>query len=236
MQGRAHGVDLDAYLAGYPREKLSRDEEQRIGALPFEDADRWKLVNHNMRFAVRWCFQLYNRNHLVNDFESLLGVAQDAMIDVALRRFEARGTPFVSYAAHYLRRDTNHEVHRQLCVVKLPDLRKENKDRLREDTRYQTPLDACDEHALGTDDGGVAETEHLELRSHLISEIERLIEKPEERKIMHMYYGLDGSPPMSSTEILTQLGKFSRAGIRKVLLRGKKRLARSRVLKELAEN
>ena len=77
--GRAHGVDLDAYLAGYPRKKLPREEEQRLGALEFGNEERWKLVKHNMRFAVRWCMQLYLRNNLVNDFDALLGRVFDIL-------------------------------------------------------------------------------------------------------------------------------------------------------------
>ena len=232
MQGRAHGVDLDLYLAGFPRQRLTSEEEQGLGSLDFGHEDRWKLVQHNMRFAVNWCFQLYNRNRLVNDFEALLGVAQDAMIEVALKRYKARGTPFVSYAVHYLRRDTAREVHRQLCVVKLPELREANRGSLREDARYQIDLDMIQDE-LGIPDDGLIELENSELRSHLMAELEKLVPRETDRQIVIMAYGLDGNEPMTSTEIRKSLGRFTREGIRKALLRSKKRLAKSKVLREL---
>jgi len=239
---RDHGVNLDVYLSGYPRKRLSRSEEQRIGALPFGHPDRWALVHHNMRFAVQWCIRLFNRNRLVTDFDALLGVAQDAMIEVAIKRYEARGTPFVSYAAHYIRRDTTREVHRQLCVVKLPELREENREDLREDCRYEVSLDSdtikdVPENTLFPDahDGGHGEVEHEDLRVQLLAELQRLVPKESDRQIVIMAYGLDGKEPMTSTEIREALGRYSREGIRKVLIKCRKNLSKSRILKDLVD-
>lgn len=253
--------NVDSFLRAYPRELLTKTEEQRIASLPFDHTDRWKLVQHNMRFAVQVCLYYYNKNFLVRDFDALLSVAVEALQYVALKKFKQMGdtgADFIGYAKWYLRRDLLREVHRQLCVVKLPEYRPSNRDRLREDCYYQIHLGTIDggeafEHAnvhaqeypsIVLRDPGVEVGEENDpevRRQKLISEVNRLIKKPWDLRILRMYYALDGGEPMSLAEVARDLQEqfpgtklpTSEEGIRQILKRCKKRLAKSKILKEL---
>lgn len=231
MRGRTHGVDLDLYLTGYPKEKISREEEQELGALPFNDTRRWKLVLHNMRFAVMMCLNAYSKNRLVSDFSALLASAEEAMIEVALRRFINVGNSFIAYASHYVRKNINNEVHRQLCVVKHPAYTKANKPKLREDANYQESIDGVDECHLGIIDTSLASMEDEELHKHLIAEISRVVKNPFHRKVMIMYYfGDENKEPMTIKEIITKVGGYTREGIRKIIVTNTKKLRSSALL------
>jgi DNA-directed RNA polymerase sigma subunit (sigma70/sigma32) len=248
MLRRSHEVkeNIDAFLRSYPHTLLSKVEEQRIAALPLDHPERWKLVQHNMRYAVQICISFYNRNKLVNDFNALLGVAEDAMIYVALKKFKAVGADFVGYAKWYLRRDIMREIHRQLCIVRLPTLSESNRASLREACDYEVSLNTQPEEFHEQLDRGprgeVIDTSPIDsVDGKLNLEIERLIKRDWDRRIVRMYYGLDGNEPMTLAEISGVLQVVhpqttratSEEGIRQVLKRCRHKLSKSKSLKEL---
>lgn len=116
-------VDLTSYLKDFPKNKLSLEEESRIGKLPFDHSERWKLVTHNMRFGISIAIKRFKGNKNANDFQSILQVAQDALIESS-RKFKSRGVRFVSYAFFTLNRDISREIVRQSNAVHIPHHKK----------------------------------------------------------------------------------------------------------------
>jgi RNA polymerase primary sigma factor len=253
---RAHDVDLNRYFMGHPENYLSKEEELAIGRLPFNHEDRWKLVLHNHKFLIQWCLRYYNRNQLVVDLCRLLSVAQDTMIHVALQKYQDKGSRFVNYAAWFMKRDCDKEVHQQLCVVKLPPLRKENLGVLREDTSYELPIssmrdlmeqidDTTDTScAVYTPSGGVqvlvpyteeqdtdARLQQNQLEHDCKAEIKRKIKNPLYHEILTLAWGLNGEPPWNNTDIAKKFG-YTREGIRRILERCSTKLRTSPLLKE----
>jgi hypothetical protein len=235
-----------------PKEYLSRAEEQILGKLAFGNQERFDLVRYNQRFMVFWCLSYFNRNRLVSNLEPLLIAAEDAMIDCALNRFKATptATRFITYTSFYMKRACNAAVHSELCVVKLPPLRKENEHLLREDVMYEHPLEVLDHYhhndvetreQLMISNRWLAsrqeptEPEQMvelgELAVDLRTEVRRKITNPIHRRIFMLRWGMEGNEPLNNGDIAEKFG-YTREGIRRIIDRCKQKLSRSILLKE----
>jgi DNA-directed RNA polymerase sigma subunit (sigma70/sigma32) len=74
--------------------------------------------------------------------------------------------------------------------------------------------------------------EDEQLRQAIRDEVQRLIPKELERRAVILYYGLDGKEPMTLVQVSEALGKYTHEGIRLILRRCRKKLAKSKLLKD----
>lgn len=133
-------VDFDSYLRGYPKESLSHEELKRIGSLPPDHPDRWKLVTHTMKFIVRWGMDFARNNPVIHDGESFLNALQDAAIR-ASKKFDGRGNTFLTYVTAPLKWAAANETIKQSSPARMPKSGgKANKHLFREKLDHYFPL------------------------------------------------------------------------------------------------
>ncbi len=242
MRDRSETVGL--YLERVRRHRLL--DREREGELAERSArgcvaSRRALVESNLAFVVRIAREYRN---LGVPFEDLLEEGNLGLLEAARRFDGARGTRFITYASWWIRKAILEALVRHTRLVRLPYYQLQRRKRLLEAAPQggEAPrlpgfrIESLDDphgdgdRTLGETiaDATVATPEEETLRAEATFEMRRALEglNPQERRILELRFGLDGSPRLSLNEVGDELG-LSRERIRQIEGRAIERLRRA---------
>jgi RNA polymerase sigma factor (sigma-70 family) len=94
------------YLRGLPNKFLPLEEEIRIGYLPADHRDRWKLVIHNMKFVVDVALRFFHTHqHVSSNPDFFFDNAHDGAIKASGLYRGEHGFKFTTFAFWHIRRE-----------------------------------------------------------------------------------------------------------------------------------
>lgn len=242
MRERSETVGL--YLERVRRHRLlDRESEGELAERSARGcvASRRALVESNLAFVVRIAKEYRN---LGVPFEDLLEEGNLGLLEAACRFDGARGTRFITYASWWIRKAILDALVKHPRLVRLPYYQLQRRKRLLEAAPEgeEVPrlpgfrIESLDEphgdgeRTLGETiaDATVATPEEETLRAEATFEMRRALEvlNPQERRILELRFGLDGSRRLSLNEVGAEL-RLSRERIRQLEGRAIDRLRRA---------
>ncbi|HEX6851190.1 MAG TPA: sigma-70 family RNA polymerase sigma factor [Candidatus Polarisedimenticolaceae bacterium] len=222
-----------AYLRNVRRQRrITREEEVELGGRSRSGCEgaRERLVTSNLGFVVSIAKEYRNRGVA---FEDLLNEGNVGLVEAARRFDPAHGTKFITYASWWVRKTILQALAEQPRLVRVSGYRlKRNRDSTDPVRTTTVSLDQPFDHdgrplaeRLVTDD---PTAEDLVLREESVAQVRAALEQlsSQERLVVSLRFGLDGSPRLSLQEAGSRLA-LSRERIRQVECRALERLGRA---------
>ncbi len=209
---------FDQYLQDIQKLPLISDaeEERRLArrAQAGDEKAAERLVTANLRFVISYV-KKYQGHGL--DLSELVAIGNEGLLK-AVRKFDPeQGVKFISYAVWWVRQAVLKALAEQTRSVRIP---------LNQNSQL-IKLARLGERFAGVDGAEIEEVTDFHLMREFIDRVFRKYLTPRERKILHLYYGLEqGSDAMTLEKIGALMG-VTRERIRQIRERAFEKLRES---------
>lgn len=184
-----HVRELEQYFSEIKHLKTLSKEEERCLGIKIKQGDKNalnKLVKHNLKFVVTIAKRYRDRGV---PFEDLISEGNMGLYHAAEKYDGTRETKFITYAVWWIKNSINEIIKDYSCKneVNVDDFVFENKKNI----EYHNEL---------INEEFEEELSAIQSRKHSIEELLRCLQE-REKKIVIMFYGLNGTKEMNLDEI-----------------------------------